>query len=240
MAKRVTAVHKGLLLTMLLVGTLVAGCDKPSAPDPAAGATPRVITITPSPPGASTPAGSPPADIATLAGQASGLPHSEGSIPGTVADSVVQAWAKQWSATPSPYTRLGSHSTQLTVDFAGGHSNLFMTVSRQSADSSAASGFFCEVTDNSHGPWGSVAMTRKTVEQLVAGCPGPALRAGETKQVVDFAVKYAKPDTSCNAPGTSGNCRSSDHRINLERFQLVVANAPTKFRLYVLGRKGNA
>jgi hypothetical protein len=233
-------VHKRLLLAVLLVGTLAAGCDKPAAPDPAAATSPRVITITPSAPGASVPAGSPPAGVTTLEGQETGLPHAEGSIPGTTADSIARAWAKYWHATPAQSSVLGSPTTNLTVDFGGAHGKLFLTVGRQSADATAASVIYCQVNDESHGPQGFVTMTRKAVEELVAGCPGPALTTGEAKQVTDFVASHDKPDKSvpCTVVGAGGTCRSSDHRINLKRFQLVVLTSPARLRLYVLGRKG--
>ena len=233
------AVHKGLLLTALLVGTLVAGCDKPTAPNPPAGSSPRAIAITPSAPRSSGPTDSSPAGVTALEGQETGLPHAEGAIPGTTADSIARAWAKHWHVTPTQSSELGTYTTNLTVDFDGGHGKLFLTVGRQSADTTAASLIYCQVNDESHGPRGFVTMTRKIVAELVAGCPGPALTAGETKQVTDFVASHDTPDRSipCNTLGAGGTCRSSDHRINLKRFQLVVLTSPTRLRLYVLGRK---
>jgi len=235
-------VHKGSLLTAVLVGLLTAGCSTSTTPDPTTTRPLTVITVTPSESEVSPPASAPPPG-SSLAGNAAGLPIGQGPIPGATVDAVAGAWAKYWHASPVDTTVLGTRSTRLNVDFPAAHGKLFMAVARQGS-SAAVTHLYCEITDKSRGPQQHVAMTRKNEQRLIAGCPGPVLNADERKQVADFVAKHDKPDAliSCGVPGKTakGQCWFSDHRIDLARFQLVVQTSPTQFRLNVLGRKGSA
>jgi hypothetical protein len=232
-------VHKRLLLPVLLAVTLAAGCDKPAASGSAASTAPPVTTVTPSAPGTSGPGGPPPSGGSdTPTSQASGFPHAEGPIAGTVVETIAGAWAKQFHKTPVSAVVLGSHRHDLTIDFPDAHAKLAMNVGNRGADTGAAEVIYCQVTNASLAPKGFLTLTRTAVEHLVADCPGPALKGGEAKQIADFVAAHDKPDSSspCNLPGLDGQCRSSDHRVDLQRFQVVVQTAPTLLKLYVVGR----
>jgi hypothetical protein len=112
-------------------------------------------------------------------------------------------------------------------------------VGRPSAETTAVNLIYCEVNDTSLGMTGYIAMTRKAAEQVVAGCAAPALKGDEPKQVTDFLAAHNQPDTtnSC-APAANGACpRTSDHQVDLERFQLVVRTGPQHVSMWLVGRK---
>jgi hypothetical protein len=223
MAKR-----KGLLLAALTVTALAAGCSPAAKPHPAPTADAPVTRST-----------APTGDASPSIDPGGGLPYGQGPIPGVVTAAVVNAWSERWHATPTPYEQLGAHMTRLTVDFPVAHGQLYMVVGRPSAESTAANMIYCEVSDKSLGLNGYITMTRKIAEQIVAGCAGPALRGDEPKRVTDFLAGHAQPVTtpSC-APTSNGICpRMSDHRIDLERFQLVVRTMPEYVGMWLVGRK---
>jgi hypothetical protein len=234
------AVHKRILLTAALVGAFAAGCDTPASPDSAATSPDPVITITSSrPDGSSPPLGEQPLTSSTPTSQDEGPAHPEGPIPGTLAGSIAQAWAEHYHAKILSHVVLGVHRRELTVDFPEVHAKLAMNVGNQGADSEPADGIYCVVQDPSLAPAAFITMSRKAVKQLIADCPGPALNSGEAKQVVDFVVSHEKPDQSvpCSLPGLGGQCRSSDHRINLPRFQVVILTSPRTISLSLVGLK---
>jgi hypothetical protein len=221
------AVCRRLALTAVLAGMpATAACSATAAPHTTA---PRAAT-------------SAPASAAVPAGPPAGLPRAEGAIPGTTADSIAHAWATYWHATPASSTQQGVQTTRLTVDFPSAHGKLYMVISRPSPGATAAGSIYCEISDASLGLKGYIAMTRAAAEQLVSGCAGPALKGDEAKQVTDYVASHDKPDRSipCAVPGTGGTCRSSDHRTELARFQLVTQTGPGRVRLYLLGRKAGA
>ncbi|WP_433083336.1 hypothetical protein ACQP1P_04395 [Dactylosporangium sp. CA-052675] len=222
------AVRTGLMLAALTVGTLAAGCSPAAKPAP---------TPTTNAPAARGSAGTAPAGAS--AGPADGLPHGEGPIPGIAADAVAKAWSERWHAKPTPYEQLNAHMTRLTVDFPVVHGQLYMIVERPSAESTAVNMIYCGVIDNSLGVNGYITMTRNAVEQVVAGCAGPALRGDEAKRVTDFLAGHAQPDTtpSCS-PAFNGACpRMSDHQTDLGRFQLVVRTGPEHVGMWLVGHK---
>ncbi len=223
-----------LVLAALVVGALAAGCGTATL-NLTSAATPPATTIAAAAPDSS---GAVPAGNASASASeaASFFPHGEGPIPGTSADLIAKAWAAYWHATPTPFTELGWHATRLTVDFPSAYGKLYMMVDRQSAEATAARQIYCELSDASLGMEGYIAMTRKAVEQFVSGCAGPALKDGETKQVIDYVASHDKSDNPTQCVSGRGKCQW-EHRVDLERFQLVVQTSPGHVCLYLLGRK---